>query len=70
MKYLKYLVGFTVGLWFIWCFIINVILPIVPSRQWCGFVLLAPFIAFILWSYFVLDRYSDDHSDEDEERYL
>lgn len=69
MKYIKYLLFFAVGLWAILFLIVNLILPIVPSENWCGYAIFLPMIAFILWAYHVRNKYKKKYPD-DKERWL
>ena len=70
MKYIKYLLFFAGGLWAILFVIVNLILPVVPSDNWCGAAVCIPMIAFIVWAYYIFVRYQKKYPAEDKERYL
>lgn len=70
MKYIKALLFFAGGLWVILFLIVNLILPIVPSENWCAAAVFIPLIAFIVWGYYVFGKYHKKYPAEEEERYL
>ena len=70
MKYIKYLLIFAGGLWVILFLIVNLILPVVPSDNWCGAAVCIPFAGMLIWAYYVIYRWKEKNPLEDKERYL